>query len=51
MNDWVGMWIGHVLQQVELQGKDPFKVVRGPRAEVGVGEDLAEVGWSVKVNS
>jgi len=28
VNDWVGMWMGHVLQWVWLQGKDPFKVVR-----------------------
>ena len=29
VNDWVGMWMGHVLQWVRLQGRDLFKVVRG----------------------
>ena len=39
-NDWVGMWMGHVLLQVWLQGRDPFKVMR---VEVDVTEDLPEV--------
>ena len=29
VNDWVGMWMGQVLQRVRLQGDDHFKVVRG----------------------
>ena len=29
VNDWMGRWMGHVLQWVRLQGRDPFKVVRG----------------------
>ena len=28
-NDWVGMWIGHVLYQIWLHGRDPFKLVKG----------------------
>jgi len=27
VNDWVGMWMGHVLQQVRLQGSDLLAVV------------------------
>ena len=38
---------GDVLQWVWLKGKNLFKVVRRTWAEVGVGENLAEVdsGW------
>ena len=35
VNDWVGMWMEHVLQWVWLQGNDLFTVVGD--------EDLAEV--------
>ena len=28
VNDWVGIWMVHVLQQVHLQGRDPFKAVK-----------------------
>ena len=27
VNDWVGMWMGHVLQWVWLQGRYPLAVV------------------------
>ena len=40
MNDWVGMWMGHVLQLVWLQGRDPFKGGERTRAEASVGEDM-----------
>ena len=33
----VSDWVGYVLQWVQLQGRDPFKVMR---MEVGVGEDF-----------
>ena len=47
VNDWVGMWMGQVLQWVWLHGRNPLAVVgRGTRAE-----DLAEVGWSAEVDS
>ena len=29
VNDLVGMWMGHVLQQARLQGRDPLAVVGG----------------------
>jgi len=29
VNDWVGMWMGHVLQQIRVQGSDPLAVVEG----------------------
>jgi len=29
VNDWLGMWIGHVLQRVRLQGRDPLAVGGG----------------------
>ena len=29
VNDLVGMWMGHILQQVRLQGRDPLVVVGG----------------------
>ena len=48
MNDFLGMWMGHVLQWVRLQGR-----VQGGediRAEAGIGEDLEEVGWSAEVD-
>ena len=40
VNDLVGMWMGHVLQRVRLQGRDPLAV-----------EDLAEVGRFAEVDS
>ena len=39
------MWMGTVLQQVRLQGRDPLAVVGGTRME-----DLAEVGWFAEVD-
>ena len=40
----------HVLQCIQLQGRYFFKLVKG-KAEVDVGEDLAEVEWSAEVDS
>ena len=42
LNDWVGMWMGQVLQRLLLQARVPFKLVRGC-------EYLADVGWSAEV--
>ena len=39
---------GTCLAAGTVAGRDPFK---GTRAEVGVGEDLVEVGWSAEVDS
>ena len=39
--------MGHVLQQVHLQGRGPFK---GVMTEANVGEDLAGGGWSAEVD-
>ena len=37
--------VRHALQWIRLQGRDPFKAVRGrgQRWVLGVGEELAEV--------
>ena len=42
MKGWVEMSMGHVLQQVLLQGKDPFGDIKRTGTEVDVGEDLGE---------
>ena len=39
-NDWVWMWMGHVLQQVWLHGRSPFRMVK---AEMGIFVDFTEV--------
>ena len=44
VNDWMEMLKWHVLQWVQLRGRDRFKVYDGLRAEAGV-EDLALVRW------
>jgi hypothetical protein len=40
----------HVLQWLRLQG-GYFKGGEGTSVDAGVGEDLAEVGWSSEVDS
>ena len=38
-----GMWMEHDLQQVLLQGRDPFKVVRGH----GQRRGLVRIWWEL----
>ena len=45
VNDWVGMWMGHVLKRVQFQGREPLAVRGGTGAE-----DLVEVGWFAEVD-
>ena len=42
--------VGEFTRLVWLQERDPFKI-EGSRVEATVGEDLAEVRWSVEVDS
>ena len=35
VNDWVGIWLGQVLQQVQLQERDPLAVVGDEGGEFG----------------
>ena len=42
VNDWAGIWMGHVLQRVQLQGRDPLAGVGGLGWKLG---DLQK--WTV----
>jgi hypothetical protein len=50
VNDWVRMWLGYVLQQVWLHGRDPFGVLRGQRQRC-VLVRIWQVGCSVAIDS
>ena len=50
VNDWVGI-VRPCLAVGTVAGEGFFHDGEGTMAEAGVGEDLAEIGWSTEVDS